>query len=88
MPETIHIDKSGTLPRAKVTSPKAIQAWGNARESFARVIIGGAVLVILAIGYLIALSYKMPESDKILLVLGSGLGFVLGRGGRSQAGEE
>jgi hypothetical protein len=81
MTNGLHVDPSGKAPKPQ--APKAIQALGQAREGFARVIAGGVILGILAIAYLVALFTKVEDADKILLVVGSGMGFLLGRGGRS-----
>lgn len=66
--------------RAQSQSPQAIRAQGHARVSFARVVVGGIVLGLLAVGYVIALFNKLDAAHDILLVIGSGLGFLLGSG--------
>ena len=71
----LHLTSGGS---GRPQSPKAIKAYGQARESFVRVIVGGVVLGILAIGYIIALWNKLEGAHDILLVIGSGLGFILG----------
>jgi hypothetical protein len=82
----LHVDKTGTLGKPKTQSPKTIQAWANARESFTRTVIGGVVLALLVIAYGMALVWKPEHGNGILVVIGSGLGFLLG--GREKSGGE
>lgn len=60
-------------------SPKAIEAAGVARESFARLIICGIVLGMLVICFAIAMWREANYARDILLVIGSTLGFLVGR---------
>ncbi len=76
----LHLDKSGSLPKPKTQSPKTIRAWSQARDSFARIVTGGGVLGVLTIAYLIAVFNKIEGASSILVVIGSGLGFLLGGG--------
>ncbi len=79
MSETgLHVDKAGTLGKPKKQSPKTIQAWANARESFARTICGSVILVLLIISYILTLFCKPEHANNVLVVVGSGLGFLLG----------
>lgn len=75
-PNPVHLDKSGSLPKA--ATPKAIQASAKARDSFARIIFGGSILGLLAIAYIAALFCEIEGANNILVILGSGLGFLLG----------
>ena len=84
----LHLDKSGAISKPKTQSPKTIHAWGQARESFARVVIGGIILSALAIAYIVAIFMKVDDADKILLVVSSGVGFLLGRSSRSSNPDE
>jgi hypothetical protein len=74
----LHVDNSGSISKPKTQSPKTIQAWSQARDSFTRTLFGGAVLVILAIAYVVALFCKIENANSILVVLGSGLGVLVG----------
>lgn len=78
----LHVDQSGSISRPKTQSPKAIQAQGQARESLARTVIGGVVLCLLTIAYIVALFQGIDGANNILVLLGSGIGFLLGRGER------
>jgi hypothetical protein len=85
---TLHVDRAGEIGKPKTQSPKAIHAWGQAREGFARVVAGGVILGALAVAYIFAVFLQAPEADKILLVLSSGVGFLLGRGSKSSSSDE
>lgn len=84
-PSPLHLDQSGTIPKPRTQSPKVIQAWSQARESYARTVIGGIVLGLLAIAYIVALFMKVDGASSILVMLGSGLGFLLGGRDRGQS---
>lgn len=84
----LRLDPSGSLPRQRTESPKSIAARGRVQENIARVYIGGALLLILAVGYLVALCYGVQGSGEVLGILGMGLGFLLGRASRSSGSEE
>lgn len=86
--ENLHIEPSGRITKPRTQSPKTIHAWGHARESFARVVIGGIVLTILTVTFCIALANENPAADKILILISTGLGFLLGRGSKSGGSEE
>ena len=73
----LHLDRSGSS-RAKPQTPKAISALGQARESFARTCIAGVVMLGLLIALGIALWKESDHVHSILLILGSGLGYLLG----------
>jgi hypothetical protein len=83
----LHVDETGTLPKPKSQSPKVINAWSQARDSFTRTIFGGVLLSLLTLAYIAALFLKVEGAQSILLLLGSGLGFMLGGRDRSVAGE-
>jgi len=84
----LHVDPGGGFTKPKTQSPKAIKAWGQARDSFARTLIGGGVLLLLGIGYCVALYNKLESASNILVVIASGLGFLLGSGrGKTQDDE-
>lgn len=85
MTSPLHLDKSGSLSRPQ--SPKAIAALGQARNSFARTVIGGVVLCLLTMAYIVALFYKVDGASNGLTIIGTGLGFLLGRGERSSGGD-
>jgi hypothetical protein len=84
---SIHLDPSGSILKPRTQSPKVIQAWSQARDSFARTIIGGILLALLTIAYIAALFLKVDGASSILVMIGSGLGFLLGGRERSQSGE-
>jgi hypothetical protein len=72
---------------AKAPTPSMIAASAKARESFARVLIGGGVLVLLTLAYLVALACKLDAAQGVLPVIGTGLGFLLGQG-RQRSGND
>ena len=76
----LHIEKTGNLPKPRSQSPKTIKALGQARDSFTRILAGGFVLGVLTIAYVVALFNKLEGASNILVVIGSGLGFLLGSG--------
>ena len=83
----LHVDQSGSISKPKTQSPKVIQAWSQARDSFARTVIGGVVLGLLTIAYIVALFQKIDGANSILVMLGSGIGFLLGGRERGNLGE-
>lgn len=83
----LHVDQSGSISKPKTQSPKVIQAWSQARDSFARTVIGGVVLGLLTIAYIVALFQKIDGANNILVMLGSGIGFLLGGRERGNPGE-
>ena len=50
-------------------------------------IIGGILLGLLAIAYIVALFFKVEGASNILVLLGSGLGFLLGGRDRGQSND-
>jgi hypothetical protein len=82
--DPIRIDQHGSI---RPHTPKAIDAMGKAREGFARVVVGGVVLGGLTLAYIVGLFMRVPDVHNILVVVGSGVGFLLGRSSRG-AGEE
>ena len=88
MSNGLNTQGSGSIPTPKTQSTKTIHASGQAREGFTRVVFGGILLAILAIAYVVALFCKIDEADKILLIVGSGIGFLLGRGSRGNHSDE
>jgi hypothetical protein len=83
----LHLDQSGSISKPKTQSPKVIQAWSQARDSYTRTVIGGAVLGLLTIAYIVALFLKIDSASNILVMLGGGLGFLLGGRERGNTGE-
>jgi hypothetical protein len=45
-------------------------------------------LALLTIAYIVALFMKVEGAQNILLVIGSGMGFLLGRGSRNAGADE
>jgi len=76
----LKVDTSGGIVRPRTQSPKAIRAWSQARDSFTRTVLGGIVLVLLTLAYVVALFQRLEGAANILVVIGSGLGFLLGSG--------
>lgn len=74
----LHLDNSGVIPKPRTQSPKIINAWSQARDSFTRTIIGGVILGLLTIAFIVAMFYKIENANNILVMLGTGLGFLLG----------
>lgn len=77
MPEEIHLS-SGRAPQQRQT-PQVIAASGKARDSIARTVIGGSILGVLSVAYVVALFTKHPDTGGVLGVIGTGLGFLLGK---------
>jgi hypothetical protein len=75
---SLHLDESGTISKPRTQSPKVIHAWSLARDTYARTVIGGVLLALLTIAYIVALFMKAEGASNILVLLGSGLGFLLG----------
>jgi hypothetical protein len=71
--------KPGGAQVTKPPTPQAIAAQGKARDSLARTIIGGVVLGFLCVAFIVALCKDLPETGGILGVIGTGLGFLLGK---------
>lgn len=84
---SVHIDQSGSIAKPRTQSAKVIQAWSQARDSFTRTVIGGCLLGLLTIAYIAALFLKIENANNILVMLGSGLGFLLGGRDRGQSSE-
>ena len=85
------LDKIGSIPKPKTQSgpsPKIIKAHSQARVSFWRTIIGGVVLGLLTLAYIVALFEGVDSASNVLVILGSGLGFLLGGGDRPSSGEQ
>lgn len=82
---SIHVDQTGAIPKPKSQSPKVIHAWSQARDSFTRTITGGIILVVLTLAYIVALFLKVDGANNILVMVGSGLGFLLGGRERIQS---
>ena len=74
----IHVDSSGSFAKPRSQSPKVINAWAQARDSFAKTLIGGIILGILTIAYIVALFKEIAAANNILVMISSGLGFLLG----------
>ena len=84
----LHVDTAGSVGKPKTQSPKTINAWAQAREGFTRIVVAGIVLALLTIAYIVALFMKVEGAQNILLVIGSGMGFLLGRGSRNTGADE
>jgi hypothetical protein len=74
----VHVPGGHTAP--KQLSPTAIKESGRARDSLARTILGGAVLILLCAIYTLALWQKPEVAQAALPLTGSGLGFLSGQG--------
>ena len=86
-----HLDETGSIPKPKTQSgpsPKIIKAHSQARVSFWRTIIGGGVLGLLTLAYITALFKGVDNASNILVILGSGVGFLLGSGDRQSSSEQ
>lgn len=75
----LHLEKSGGVTIQRQPSPKSILASGHARESLARVVIVGVVLGLLVVCLGCSLVWRPDQAKDVLLVIGSTLGFLLGR---------
>ncbi len=74
----VHLDQIGTFAKPRTQSPKVIHAWSQARDSFTRTLLGGVILSLLTIAFIVALFMKVEGASNILVMLGTGLGFLLG----------
>lgn len=74
----MHLDKSGTIPPSKPPSPKTIEAMSQARDRFIRTLCGAIILVALTVAYVVALFKELEAASNILVLLSSGLGFLVG----------
>ena len=83
----LHVDQSGSISKPKTQSTKVINAWSQARDSFTRTVIGGVVLGVLSIAYVVALFMKIDDAHNILVIVGSSLGFLLGGRDKTPANE-
>ena len=87
MNSPLHVDESGSIPKPKTQSPQTIRATAEARNRFAQIIIGGIILGFLAIAYAVALFKEISGASEILVVIGSGIGFLLGSNSRDNPGK-
>jgi hypothetical protein len=75
-----HPEVTGTLSPPRPPTPKDRKAASQARNSFAGILIGGAVMILLTIAYIVALFKKLDDAQNILVVIGSSLSlFVINR---------
>jgi hypothetical protein len=88
MNSRVHLDQAGTITKPRTQSPRTIQAWSQARDSFARTVLGGVILGLLTVAYVVALFLKIEGSANILVILGTGLGFLLGSRDRATGGDQ
>lgn len=77
---TLHVDNVGSVPKPRTISPKAIQAQGQVWESLIRVIGGFLIVIILCCAYIYLAINKIEGAQSVLVVIGTGVGFLLGRG--------
>jgi hypothetical protein len=59
-------------------TPQMVKATGQARENYARVIIGGCVLGCLSLALVVALVWRPDQVTAIAATLGTMGGFLLG----------
>lgn len=72
----VHVQPGGfTVPQ----TPKAIGAWGSARENFARWVITGIALGCLIVVFTLSMFWRPEFARDILLVISTTIGFVAGR---------
>jgi hypothetical protein len=64
-------------------SPESGRRRADDRLELAKMLVGGRVLVLLAVAYLL-LECLGRDQRALLSVIAAGLGYVLGRGGRSR----
>ena len=87
MANPLHVDESGSISKPKTQSPQAIRASAEARNSLAQIIIGGIILGLLSLAYIVALFNGISGASEILVIVGSGIGFLLGSNSRDSAGK-
>jgi hypothetical protein len=79
--EGIHVDSSGGEVRPpKPPTPKAIEAQSQSRNSFARIVVLGGLLLLLCVALGVALFYRPDNVKDILIVIGSIAGYMAGSG--------
>ena len=84
----LRLGKSGATVTTRSAPVKTIVATAKARESYVRVIIVGLILSLLTVAYIVALFMKVEGAQSILVIIGSGVGFLLGGDGRSVKRDE
>jgi hypothetical protein len=87
MGNSLHVDESGSIPKPKTQSPQAIRASAEARNSLTQIIIGGIILGLLSLAYIVALFKWISGASEILVIVGSGIGFLLGSNSRDSTGK-
>jgi hypothetical protein len=80
---TIHLDQSGSIKATKPLPPKTIEALAQSRDNLIRTSVGSGILLILTIAYISALFLKVEQANNILVLLGSGLGYLWGSKSKS-----
>ncbi len=73
-----NMEKTPMKPVAE--TPKSILARSQAREGFTRTLIGGGILCLLVIAYIVALFLKVEGASSILVVIAAGVGCLLSKG--------
>jgi hypothetical protein len=74
----IHLDKSGSVNAKRPASPKTIEALAQSRDNLIKTGVGAGILLILTISYIVALFRELEAANNILVLLGSGLGYLWG----------
>lgn len=77
--ESFHINEGG-LSKQPTTNidVKQLQVKLQAREDLIKVCIGGGIISVLTIAYLIGLANNNSSVDKLLGIIGLGIGYLLG----------
>jgi len=74
--------------RSKVPSNSYSDLKSKRSRSKRLKVVAGVVLSLLTLAYIVALFMKVEGAQGILLVIGSGMGFLLGRGSRNTSADD
>jgi hypothetical protein len=87
MSERPQVKHGATVYPPKPRTPKAVQAWSDSRERYARIVIFGVVLGFLALAFIAALRWRPDNCKDILLVISNALFFLPGSGSSKRGGK-
>jgi hypothetical protein len=82
MSDEVEIPSGGGEVKVRPPTPKVIAAQSESWNSFARICIGGGVLLLLCVGMIIAFFKESSLGKDILLVISALGGYMIGRGDR------
>ena len=79
MGDEVNLTSSGQN-RQPARTPKAISAESESRNSFAKIVFGGAILCILTVAYVVAVIMKVDGTSpqQLVIIVSGGIGYLLG----------